>query len=243
MTPGRDDICVIVGAAGGVGRALAERLATGPRPGRIIALSRRRPGGWPESARRGWMPVDLLDESSLAAAARSVQSAGTMTQVWVATGLLHDQGLAPEKSMRALDAQSLTQLFQVNAVGPALVAKHLLPCAPKDRPSQFAALSARVGSIGDNGLGGWYGYRAAKAALNMLIRTLAVEQRRTHPLSLVVALHPGTVATALSAPFRSGRPGVMTPDQSASALIDVVADLGPQDTGGFFAWDGKPIPW
>jgi NAD(P)-dependent dehydrogenase (short-subunit alcohol dehydrogenase family) len=126
-----------------------------------------------------------------------------------------------------------------------LVAKHLLPLTPRSGPSLFAALSARVGSIGDNHLGGWYGYRASKAALNMLIRTIATEHRRTRPLGLCVALHPGTVDTALSAPFRSGVPDgkLFTPQQSAAALLDVMNNLGPEANGGFFAWDGSEIPW
>ena len=147
--------------------------------------------------------------------------------------------------MRALDAASLAALFATNAIGPALVAKHLLPLTPRDRSSLFAALSARVGSIGDNRLGGWYGYRASKAALNMMIRNLAIEQRRTRPLSVCVALHPGTVQTALSAPFQASvRPErLFTPAHSAEALMRVMECLGPEDSGGFFAWDGAAIPW
>jgi len=147
--------------------------------------------------------------------------------------------------MRALSLESLTALFTVNAAGPALVAKHLLPLTPRDRPSLFAALSARVGSIGDNQLGGWYAYRASKAALNMLIRTLGIEHRRTHPLGTCVALHPGTVDTALSAPFQSGVPAgkLFTSEQAASALLAVMDGLGPEANGGFYAWDGTPIPW
>ena len=133
----------------------------------------------------------------------------------------------------------------MNAAGPALAAKYLLPLTPKTRPSLFAALSARVGSIGDNHLGGWYGYRASKAALNMLVRGLAIEHRRTRPMGNCVVLHPGTVDTALSAPFQSGvrDGGLFTPAQSAAALLGVMDRLGPEANGGFFAWDGSPIPW
>ena len=147
--------------------------------------------------------------------------------------------------MRALDAASLAAVMAVNAIGPALVAKHLLPLTPRDRPSLFAALSARVGSIGDNHLGGWHAYRASKAALNMLIRTLAIEHARSRPLGVCVALHPGTVDTPLSAPFQAGvAPAkLFTADRSAAALLSVMDGLGPTDTGGFFAWDGAPIPW
>ena len=239
------DVAVVAGATGGVGRAIAEHLVSDPAYGRVVALSRRRPNGWPTDDRRDWFAVDILEETTLMAAADRLSRIGPLTRIVVATGALHRPGLAPEKSMRAVTLESLTALFALNAAGPALVAKHLLPLTPKAQPSLFAALSARVGSIGDNHLGGWYGYRASKAALNMLIRTLAVEHRRTRPLGICVALHPGTVDTALSAPFQSGvRPGTLfTPAQSAAALLAVMDGLGPDSNGGFFAWDGSPIAW
>ena len=147
--------------------------------------------------------------------------------------------------MRALSLESMTALFAINAAGPALVAKHLLPLTPKARTSVFAALSARVGSIGDNRLGGWFAYRSSKAALNMLIRTLAIEYRRTRPSGICVALHPGTVNTTLSAPFQAGMLDgkLFTPSRSAAALLSVMDGLGPDANGGFFAWDGSQIPW
>ena len=242
------NLAVVVGGAGGVGRALVEALAGNPAYDRVIALSRRRPADWPlagEPDRRVWIEADILDEASLAEAARQISALGTPTRILIATGILHADGLAPEKTMRSLDADALTRVFQVNAVGPALAAKHLLPLTPRDRPSVLAALSARVGSIGDNQLGGWYGYRASKAALNMLIHTLAIEHQRTRPQGICVVLHPGTVDTALSAPFQAGvaSPKLFTPEHSASALLAVIDGLGPQANGGFFGWDGTPIPW
>ncbi len=238
MTP----VACVVGAAGGIGRAIADRLAADPAYGRVVALSRRRPQGWPDD---DWIRADILDEHSLAGAAERLAAVGTLRRIVVATGRLHGDGLAPEKSMRALSLDALTRSFAINAAGPALVAKHLLPLTPRIGPSLFAALSARVGSIGDNQLGGWYAYRASKAALNMLIRTLAVEHRRTRPLGVCVALHPGTVATELSAPFRSGLAAdqLFTADQAAAALLRVMDGLGPEANGGLFAWDGAPIPW
>jgi NAD(P)-dependent dehydrogenase (short-subunit alcohol dehydrogenase family) len=235
----------VVGASGGIGRALAEAITDTGRHDQVVALSRRRPEGWTDDARRTWIAGDILDEASLAVAAERIAALGAVTRIVVATGRLSGPGLTPEKSMRALDPAALTELFAINAVGPALVAKHFLPLTPRDRPGLFAALSARVGSIGDNRLGGWYAYRASKAALNMIIRTLAIEHARTRPLGVCVALHPGTVDTPLSAPFAGGAPSAqrLGPSQSASALLRVMDGLGPADSGGFFAWDGAPIPW
>lgn len=238
-------VALVVGASGGLGCALAERMIESGAYDLVVALSRHRPDGWEDDAKRAWAPVDILDEDSIAAGARYVATLGVPTRIIVATGRLSGIGLTPEKSMRALDADALAEMFAVNAIGPALVAKHLLPLTPRDRASLFAAISARVGSIGDNRLGGWYGYRASKAALNMLIHTLAIEHRRTRPNGVCVALHPGTVRTALSAPFQAGVPEakLFSPERSATALLQVMDGLGPDDTGGFFAWDGAKIPW
>ncbi len=160
----------------------------------------------------------------------------------VATGILQGDGIAPEKSSRELSADGLARYFAVNTIGPALVAKHFLPLLSRG-PAVFAALSARVGSIGDNRLGGWYGYRASKAALNMIVRTLAIELARTRPEAVCIALHPGTVDTGLSQPFQRGVPPgqLFTPQRSAEALLDVLAGLTPADSGGCFAWDGQRI--
>lgn len=241
-TPSR--LAVVVGGAGGVGGALVAALLNNPVYDRVIVLSRRQPAK-EAGERRVWIAADILDEDTLAEAARQIAALGTPTLILIATGILHGEGLSPEKTMRSLNAAALSRVFLVNAVGPALAAKHLLPLTPRDQPSVLAALSARVGSIGDNQLGGWYGYRVSKAALNMLIRTLAVEHQRTRPLGVCVALHPGTVDTALSAPFQG--PGLahklFTPEQSAAALLAVVEGLGPDNNGGFYAWDGAPIPW
>lgn len=234
------DVAAVVGASGGIGRAIAERLRDGGA--RVAALSRRCPDGWPQ---RDWIPADVLDESSLASAAATLAEAGVPTRIIVASGMLHGPGFSPEKSMRTISLDSLATLFAVNAAGPALVAKHLLPLTPRDRRSVFAVLSARVGSIGDNRPGGWYAYRASKAALNMLVRTLAIEHRRTRPLGICVALHPGTVDTAPSAPFQSGVPDgtLLSPGQAAEALLAVMDLLGPEANGGFYARDAKPVPW
>lgn len=240
-----DGIAAVVGASGGIGRAIADRLAADPAYGRVVALSRQCPEGWVVDGRQEWMAADILDEATLAEAARRLSLLGPLTRIVVATGQLHSAGAGPEKSMRALSLEGLAAMFAVNAAGPALVAKHLLPLTPRNQPSLFAALSARVGSIGDNQLGGWHAYRASKAALNMLVRTLAIEHRRTRPLGVCVALHPGTVDTALSAPFQGGvaEGRLFTPDQSGAALLAVMDALGLDANGGFFAWDGLTVPW
>jgi len=238
-------IAVVVGVNGGLGGALARTLGAQSRYDQVVGLARRRPDDWPDRADRPFIASDILNEDDLAAAALTLREMGALDRVVVATGVLHGPGVTPEKTMRSLDAATLVQLFAVNAVGPALVAKHLLPLTPKDRPSVFAALSARVGSLSDNRLGGWYGYRASKAALNMLVATLAIEHRRTRPLGVCVALHPGTVQTDLSAPFRKAGPDdkTLSPARSAQALVALMDGLGADDNGGFFAWDGSRIAW
>jgi len=157
--------------------------------------------------------------------------------------VLHD-GFEPERSFKALEAAHLRRDFEVNALGPALLARHLIPLLPRDRRALFVALSARVGSIGDNRLGGWHSYRASKAALNMILKTLAVELARTHPQAVVAGLHPGTVDTDLSKPFQRGvtPETLFTPEQSATHLLAVLDGLQPADSGGVFAWDGARVP-
>lgn len=162
--------------------------------------------------------------------------------VVVASGLLHDGALQPEKSLRDLDPAAMARVFAVNSIGPILVAKHALRLMPRHGRSVIALLSARIGSISDNRLGGWYSYRASKAALNQLVRTLAIEAARTHPELVVVALHPGTVETRLSTPFRGSR-ATVSPDEAAANLLRVIQGLTPADSGGFFAWDGSPIAY
>ena len=169
--------------------------------------------------------------------------ARTPRRFQVPAGLLHEAGRGPEKSLAELDPEWLLRNFAVNAVGPAIVAKHFLPLLPPDRRAVFALLSARVGSIGDNKLGGWYGYRASKAALNMFVRTASIELARTRPRAIVVGLHPGTVDTGLSKPFqRNVQPGkLFTPATSAAHLLDVIDGLKRPDSGNCLDWSGETI--
>ncbi|WP_395619021.1 SDR family NAD(P)-dependent oxidoreductase [Sphingorhabdus sp.] len=223
---------VIIGARGGIGAALADVLEKDPNYAQVIRLHR-------ESN----PPVNLLDETSIAAAAASLTTAlPPISLVLVATGLLHSNQNGPEKSLRELDPDWMIENFRINAVGPALVAKHFLPIMAKQGPICFAALSARVGSISDNRLGGWHSYRASKSALNMLIRNIAIEWQRKNPQSVVVGLHPGTVETALSAPFK-GNPAHerFSPARAAGDMLSVLHGLKPEQSGQIFAYDGSLV--
>ncbi|MGR6327923.1 SDR family NAD(P)-dependent oxidoreductase [Sphingomonas sp. XXL09] len=225
---------VVIGASGGIGHALIAALREEETYDVVHALSRSGPGD---------AQINIEDEESIAAAAARIAAGPVPSLVIVASGLLHDGERGPEKTYRDLDPAWLMRTLAVNAVGPALVAKHLLPLMPKQGRSIFAILSARVGSITDNRLGGWYGYRMAKAAANQLVRTLAIEEKRRNDRSIVVGLHPGTVDTRLSKPFQANvRPGTLfTPDRAASQLLDVLDGLKVTDSGRLFDYEGKEI--
>ena len=232
---------VIFGASGGIGAALAAAVAASGRYDRVWAGSR---GGGAAPAGAAPFAFDLTDEASIAAAASRIGA--EVTLAIVATGALSDGvDFQPEKSFKAQDPAAYARAFATNATGPALLGKHFLPLLPRRERAVFAALSARVGSIGDNRLGGWHAYRASKAALNMILRNFAIELGRSHPQAVVAALHPGTVATDLSAPFTGSGEGrqLFTPAQSAAQLLAVIDGLTPAESGQAFAWDGVPIPF
>lgn len=222
----------VVGATGGIGVALAKQLES--RNTRVHRIGRGIGGD-------GYL--DLTDERTIAAAAQRLSQSAPLDLVIVASGYLHRNGEGPEKGWRHLSAEELTRNFTINAVGPALVAKHFLPLLTNKGKAGFAALSARVGSISDNRLGGWYSYRASKAALNMLIRTLSVELARKKPHAFCVGLHPGTVDTSLSEPFRRGVPegGLFSAEYSAGQMLGVLDKVGPKNSGRCFAFDGQEI--
>ena len=231
----RDGTAFVVGATGGIGQAFVAALRGS---GRFSTVH--------EASRTGRRVLDYDRPETIASAFEDV---GELDLVIVATGLLHGslpQGgeLQPEKSMRALDADALARAYHVNAIGPALVAQAALPKMARGRKTAFAALSARVGSIEDNRIGGWHGYRAAKAALNMLLRNLAIEHARRWPDGLVVGLHPGTVDTDLSKPFqRNVADGkLFTPERSVAAMLGVLDGLDPPDSGNVYDWKGERIP-
>jgi NAD(P)-dependent dehydrogenase (short-subunit alcohol dehydrogenase family) len=234
--------CAVFGASGGIGGALAAALASRSDVAEVHAGSRR--GVAPSGGKLRPFAFDLQDEASISAACSGI--GGPLDMVLIATGrLTRADGTGPEKSYRALSAEGMAELFAVNTIGPALIAKHALPLLRRDGRAVFAALSARVGSIADNRLGGWHAYRASKAALNMLVKNLALELARTHPQAIAVTLHPGTVDTWLSAPFQRGVAAekLFTPGYSAEALLGVLEGLRPEDSGGLFAWDGAEIPF
>ena len=226
-------LALVIGASGGIGAALLAQLQQNDRFDRALGLSRH-----------SQPALDLLDEASIALAAAHVAGLGLPLRLLIdATGLLHGPGLQPEKTWQQLDPVQMARAFAINAIGPALLMKHFLPLLPLEGRSVFATLSAKVGSIGDNHLGGWYSYRASKAALNQLVRTAAIELRRRQPQALCVALHPGTVATGLSAPFAKTGLQVQAPDHAAARLLGVIDGFQAADSGGFFNHDGSVLPW
>jgi NAD(P)-dependent dehydrogenase (short-subunit alcohol dehydrogenase family) len=225
-------IAAIFGASGGIGSALVETLRSVGRFKHVVGFSRKTSPS-----------IELLDEASLERAATFAAEKGDLRLVIDATGFLHDERQEPEKCWRQLDADNLARAFALNAIGPALIMKHVLPLLPRSGKAVFATLSARVGSIGDNRLGGWYAYRASKAALNQLVRTAAVELARRSPDAFCIALHPGTVATPLSTPFAATGLHVHAPAEASRHLLTVVDKLTVEANGGFFDWRGQPVPW
>jgi NAD(P)-dependent dehydrogenase (short-subunit alcohol dehydrogenase family) len=219
---------VVIGTSGGIGAAFADMLEADTQVGHVTRLSRA-------------SGFDLTDAASITAAAASLASPPDL--VIVATGVLHAEGLAPERDLRQLSTDAFARAFAINATGPALVAQAFLPLLPKGRKTVFAALSARVGSISDNRLGGWHAYRASKAALNQILRTIAIEQARKNPTSIVLGLHPGTVDTGLSKPFQRNVKTLFTVAESADYLLKVIDAATPAQSGQLYDWKGEAIPF
>ena len=222
---------VVLGASGAIGSALVAALQADARCAQVLAYSRSSAPGF-----------ELEDEISMAACAAHAASHGPLHLVLDATGALHMDGQGPEKRLGALDPQRLARAFAVNAIGPALLLKHFVPLLATDAPVVFATLSARVGSIEDNRTGGWYGYRASKAALNMLLQTAAIEAARTRPLAVFAALQPGTVASKLSGPFVAAA-DALTPAASAAGMLAALDPLQPTGRAQFVDYRGGMIPW
>ncbi|KWV93474.1 SDR family NAD(P)-dependent oxidoreductase [Erythrobacter sp. YT30] len=231
----------VFGSSGGIGRALCAKLAENGTQ-RIYAGSRA--GVTPEGDPYRTFAFDLSNEDSIEASAQMMRD-DPPEWVIVASGVLTlPDGTGPERTYKRLDPVVMAEVLAINTIGPAIVAKHILPLMPRDERFMFAALSARVGSISDNGLGGWHSYRASKAALNMLLKNVAIEMGRTHKEGVVVGLHPGTVDSELSAPFQKGLPdGQLTePDAAADNLLGVLKRLGPDDSGKVFDFAGIEVP-
>lgn len=216
---------LIIGASGGIGAALAQAW-TG-RGATVDGLSRSGDG------------FDITDAGAVAL---HLTGRGPYDRVVVATGALEIDGASPEKTIKGLDPQAMADQFALNAIGPALVLSHAHALLPRDRPAVFAVLSARVGSITDNRIGGWISYRSAKAAVNQVVRTAAIELTRTHPHATIAALHPGTVATDFTEKYLGRHPAVSAPEAAAN-LITVMDAIGPTQSGGFFDYSGAQVPW
>lgn len=239
---------LIVGAGQGIGLEFVRQLLQREGIDRLYATYRN-----PQTEllainnpRLSCLPLDITDEAKIAAAVKTIQAeTKTLHTVINCVGVLHDGTMQPEKSLRQLNAEQLLRYFQVNSIGAVLVAKHVQPLLKHGDRALLATISAKIGSIGDNQLGGWYGYRASKAALNMFMRTTAIEYKRTCPRTIVVTLHPGTTDTQLSQPFQRNVPPekLFTVDRTVKQLLAVLDQLQERDSGEFFSWDGSRLPW
>lgn len=232
---------VIIGASGGIGGAFIDILNREANIETIFACSRNAVHA--ETGKTRPIGLDITDEASILEASKQVRQSREVDLVLVASGILHAEGgLQPEKDWRQIDPGHMAKVFAVNTIGPALVLKHFAPLLAKQGKSVFAALSARVGSISDNRLGGWYAYRASKAALNQIIRTASVELARKRKETVIIGLHPGTVETALSEPFRSNSHDRFTPEQSVQYLLDVIDRSDISYSGNVYDWQGIRVP-
>ncbi len=244
---------LVVGATQGIGLAFVRQLLQADNVAQLFATYRSLPTATDlltlaaeHRDRLHCIPMDITDEDQIISGLAEIKSLAMPLHLAInCVGLLHNDQQQPEKALRQLNADNLTRYFQVNSIGPALLAKHLMPLFKHKEPALFATISAKVGSIGDNRLGGWYGYRASKAALNMFLKTAAIEYARRNPNTTLVALHPGTTDTQLSKPFQRGVPPekLFSTERTATQLLAVMANVTPQDSGEFFSWDGSRLPW
>lgn len=241
---------LVVGGGGGIGLGFVRQLLASDEIDRVYATYRRRESATEllaiSDSRLHCFQMDIIDESQIAAVMDRIRSqTNPLHYVINCVGILHEGELQPEKSLRHINSEQLLRYFQVNSIGALLLFKQVQPLLKHEDRSILATISAKVGSIGDNQLGGWYGYRASKAALNMFIRTTAIEYKRTCPQAIVIALHPGTTDTQLSRPFQRNVPTekLFTIDRTVGQLLVVMDGLAPGDSGEFFSWDGSRLPW
>lgn len=233
----------IIGASGGIGKAVVEQLSNSAQIEKILACGRSEISF--NSPNIEYQTIDLTDEATIESVAKRASEIGSQDLVFVTTGFLHNNDIKPEKAIRNLSIEGFEQNFAINTIGPALVAKHFLPVMKKDDKSVFACLSARVGSISDNGLGGWYAYRASKAALNMVLKNLSIEAQRRYKQMIILGLHPGTVDSSLSEPFQGNvsKEKLFTPQYSAQKLLEVIDNATFENSGDVIAWDGQRIEY
>jgi len=239
---------LIVGAGQGIGLEFVRQLVQRDEIDRLYATYRN-----PQTellaitdTRLSCLSMDITDEEQIAAVINAIQAeTNALHTVINCVGVLHEGTMQPEKSLRQVNAEQLLRYFQVNSVGAMLIAKHVQPLLKHRDRAIFATISAKIGSIGDNHLGGWYGYRASKAAQNMLMKTAAIEYARSSPKTLVVTLHPGTTDTGLSQPFQSNVPAekLFSVERTVSQLLEVIEQLQEGDSGQFFSWNGSRLPW
>ncbi|NES20848.1 MAG: SDR family NAD(P)-dependent oxidoreductase [Symploca sp. SIO3E6] len=253
MNQNRTSNALIVGASQGIGLGFVKKLLNQRENRLIYATYRRRElaselmelaSAYPD--RLNCLAMDITEEEQIEAGIAAIQmQTEKLHYVVNCVGILHEGTLQPEKSLRQINAEQLTRYFQVNSIGSVLLAKYLLPLFRHSDRSIFASISAKIGSIGDNRLGGWYGYRASKAALNMLMRTVSIEYSRKSPRTIVVTLHPGTTNTRLSQPFQKNVPTdkLFSVERTVDQLFAVVEKLEEKDSGQFFSWDGSRLPW
>ena len=244
---------LVIGATQGIGLEFVRQLLKDERVTHLFATFRSTQTATElfelkeqYSGRLHCVAMDVTDEITIETAVEAIKSvAPNLHFVVNCVGLLHSDQQQPEKALRQLNSENLLNYFKINSVGPALVAKHLMPLLKHTEQSVLATISAKIGSIGDNRLGGWYGYRASKAALNMLLKTASIEYARRSPNTIIVMLHPGTTDTQLSKPFQRGVPPekLFSTTRTVSQLLDVLENVTPQDNGEFFSWDGSRLPW
>jgi len=244
---------MIIGASQGIGLGFVKHLLQDERISKIYATYRQKQTAGEllsladeNKAKLICLMMDITNEAEITQTVQNINAEVNKLHLVInCVGLLHDGDLQPEKSLKQINTENLLRYFQVNSIGAVLLAKHLLPLFRHKEPSVFATISAKVGSIGDNQLGGWYGYRASKAALNMFMRTAAIEYGRSCPQTVVVTLHPGTTDTRLSRPFQRNVPAekLFSVELTVTQLLTVIEQLQPSDNGQFFSWDGSKLPW
>lgn len=244
---------LIIGASQGIGLGFVKKLLADSRINKVYATYRQLESAQELIALKNQyadklscLSVDITEESQIAAAISEIQAGVNKLHLVInCVGILHDDTFQPEKSLRQINSQNLLRYFQVNSIASILLAKHLLPLFRHSEPSVFASISAKLASIGDNKIGGWYGYRASKTALNMFMRTAAIEYGRSSPHTLIVTLHPGTTDTQLSRPFQKNVPPekLFSIEHCVEQLLTVIEQLKEGDSGEFFSWDGNKLPW